>query len=60
MVTKVEQFIQIMESKIKNADVGLYDLKRSGIVDSVRINPLITRKNTLNNLLSVYKNLNDR
>ena len=55
MVTKVEQFIQIMESKIKDVEIDLTEFKK-GEFNTI----LKTRLYALNELLAIYKKLNDR
>ena len=55
MSSKVNQFIQILESKIKDVEIDLLEFKK-GEFNTI----LKTRLYALNEILSLYKKLNDR
>jgi len=55
MMDKVEQFIQLLNSKIKDVEIDILEFKK-GEFNSI----LKTRLSALNEVLSLYKKLNNR
>jgi len=71
MITKVEQFIQVLESKIKDVEIDLLEFNKGEFNTILKtklyafnkgeFNTILkTRLYALNEILSLYKKLNDR